>query len=94
MPGHALLGYLQVVDPALTPEAVLLLEISPGVDDKSRLAILITAAPGLKYIWERRIAKKQVCLFSMRAEIEAKISILRKTRHRETSVIMCEMLGL
>ena len=90
--GHALLGYLQVIDPNLSPEAVLRLELDPGKEEKEILAMTSMLSTGLTYIWECRVAKKQVQLFRMRAEIEAKISILRKTRHVGAAEIMCEMM--
>ena len=51
-------------------------------------------ATGLKYIWQARHDKKQVAKFRMRAEIEAIISILRKTRHREAGDHMMEMINI
>ena len=50
-------------------------------------------ATGLKYIWKERQDKKQVATFKMRAKIEAIVSILRKTRHREAGDYMLEMMN-
>ena len=47
---------------------------------------------GLKYIWESRVAKKVVTPFLVRAELEAKISLLRRTRLVNTGTIMQGML--
>ena len=46
-----------------------------------------------KYIWETRSEKKTVSLHKMRAEIEAKVSILRKTRYYLSGDKMLEMIN-
>ena len=92
VPGHALLGYLQTAVPNLTPEGALKLQFETSLNDDQLLASVCLLSSGLSFIWERRILKKQVSIFTMRAEIEAKISILRKTRHSNAAVLMVEML--
>ena len=92
VPGNALLGYLQVTSPGLTQEGALKLELEPSLDFDDILATLCVLSTGLKFIWECQISKKQVPLHSMRAEIEAKISILRKSRHSSAAVVMEGML--
>ena len=44
------------------------------------------------YLWSTRVEKKTVILFKMRADIESKISVLRRTRHREAGELMFEMI--
>jgi hypothetical protein len=46
------------------------------------------------YIWEARAEKKPITLYKMRAEIEAKISILSRTRHGNAAIKMLEMFNL
>ena len=92
VPGNALLGYLQVTTPGLTQEGALKLELESSLDSDGTLAALCVLSTGLKFIWECRISKKQVPLHSMRAEIEAKISILRKSRHSSAGLVIEEML--
>ena len=94
VPGLALLGYLQTTVPDLTPEKALKLDVGTSLEDDQLVATLYTLSTGLKFIWECRTVKKSVSLFSMRAEIEAKISILRKTRHSNAAVLMGEMLQI
>ena len=91
--GHALLGYVQALVPHLSPEAALRLELGSDLCDEEKLALLCVLATGLKYIWDVRKEKKQITLFKMRAEIEAKISLLRKTRYQGSANIMLEMLN-
>ena len=50
-------------------------------------------ACGLKYIWDARVEKKQVRTFQMRAEVEARISILRRTRYCKSGDLMLEMIN-
>ena len=57
------------------------------------LAVVSTLAVGLKYIWEVRMAKKTVVTYKMRAEVEAKISILRRSRFAKAGDIMETMLN-
>ena len=90
--GLALLGYLQVVIPDLSAEAALSLEFGQGLEQHEQLAAVCLLATGLKYLWSTRVEKKSVILFKMRADIESKISVLRRTRHREAGELMFEMI--
>ena len=90
--GHALLGYVQTLVPTLSPEAALRLEVNTGTNDDENLAAVYMLATGLKYIWETRISKKQVSLFRMRSEVEAQITLLRKTRHRNIAETLFGMM--
>ena len=75
--GLGLLGYVQAIVPGLTPEAALRLELDIELEEKEELTIITMLACGLKYIWEARLEKKTVYLFKMRAEVEARVSVLR-----------------
>ena len=90
--GLALLGQVQQLVPALTPEAALRLELGPDLDEDQELALVTLLACGLKYIWETRLERKQVQVFKMRAEAEARVSILRKTRYSASGDIMNDMI--
>ena len=90
--GLTLVGHAQHLVPDLTPEKVLRLEIGPELSQDQELAVVTMLACGMKYIWETRVEKKRVETFRMRAEAEARVSILRKTRHAESGNIIIEML--
>ena len=60
--------------------------------EQTDLATVCLLATGLRYIWEARQDKKQASIFKMRAEIEAMVSILRKTRHSKAGDQMMEMM--
>ena len=92
--GLALLGYVQVLVPDLSPEAALRLELGIQLEEKEELAIMCMLASGMKYIWETRVEKKQVQTYKMRSEVEARVSILRKTRHKEAGNKMLEMMNM
>jgi hypothetical protein len=57
-------------------------------------ATVYVLATGLKNIWQARQDKKQVATFRMRAQIEAIIFILRKTRLREAVDHTKEMINM
>ena len=87
-----LLGWLQFLVPTLSPEAVLCLDLTQELTVTEELAMVCTLATGLKFIWEARVSKKRVETTKMRSEIEAKISILRKSRYANVGEIIETML--
>ena len=91
--GHALLGYVQHCVPGLSPEEALRLELGQNLEDADQLATVCVLATGLMYIWTTRTKKKVITLYKMRAEIEAKITILRKTRYWASGLKMLEMIN-
>ena len=78
--GDLLLSYAQLKVPRLSPQKLLRLDFGPGLDETDQLAILCIISTALKYIWQARADKKVVSQQKMRAEVEAMVSILRKTR--------------
>jgi hypothetical protein len=90
--GLGLLGYAQKTVPNLSPEAAIKLEFSGTLTEKEELATVCLLATGWLYIWEARTNKKRVCLFRMRAEVEAMVTILRKSRHQGVGELMLEMM--
>ena len=91
--GLTLLGHAQTFFPLRTPETALRLEFMGDLSERGELAVVCLLATGLKFIWETRVAKKSVVVFKMRAELEAKVSILRKTRYFEAGDYMLEMIN-
>ena len=92
--GLALLAYLQALVPDLSAEAALRLELGMQLSEREELASMYLLSVGLKYIWEARVERKQVRLYKMRSEVEARVTILRKTRHSEAVTLMLEMMNL
>ena len=72
-------------DTGLTPEAAVRLDFGTILSEEENLTALLILATGLKYMWETRVAKKVVIKYKMRAEIEAKVSLLRKTKYQRVA---------
>ena len=81
--GLATLGWVHHLIPTMTHDMALRLEMLEEVDINSELAAISILATGLKYIWETRIKKKRVLTHEVRAEMEALVSLLRRSRFKE-----------
>ena len=92
--GLALLGCVQQVLPDLSTEAAVLMDFGCILPEEENLAVQCILTTGLKYIWEARLAKKVVTMFRMRAEIEARVSILRKTRFNSSAQLVAELINI
>ena len=92
--GLALLGCIQQILPEISTEAAVLLDFGCILPHEESLAIQCILVTGLKYIWETRLAKKVVTKFRMRAEIEAMVSILRRSRYQSSANIMNELINV
>ena len=90
--GLATLGWAQRVTPYVTADSALRLELRGEPDDSQLLAVTTIIAIGLCYIWEARTIKKKVGRYEVRAELEATISLMRRTRHREAGDIIRDAL--
>ena len=93
IPGLALMGYVQTVLPNLSQDEALRLEFGQELSEADCLATVCILSTGLKYIWEARVEKKAATVYKMRAEIEAKVSILRKTRYSNSGTKSTEMMN-
>ena len=87
-----LLSFAHVTVPGLSHQAMLRLDFGQELDETDQLATLNILATGLMYIWQARSDKKVVVQHKMRAEIEAVISILRKTRFSTSADRMLEII--
>ena len=86
------MSYLQITVPDTSSKSMLKLDFRHKLDDKDSLATLSILSTGFQYIWQARADKKVVNQYRMRAEIEASISILRKTRFAASADKMLEMI--
>ena len=89
---EVLLGYAHITIPGLSPQGLLRLDFGCELEDDDLLATLCIISTGLNYIWQARADKKVVSQFMMRAEIEAIITILRKTRYEASADRMLEII--
>ena len=86
----ALLSSINSILPNTTPRQVLLLEFHP--EESQEFAVVWTIGHFLQLVWTSRVQKKQVRLYTIRAELEARASLLRETRHRENLEKINEMI--
>ena len=91
--GLALLSCVQSYNRDLSKVKSLRLELT--ADDPFLLASISLLSSGLELIWENRKTKKSTALYAMRAELEASISIKRRSslrKLRESAEIMHNMV--
>ena len=89
--GQAVLGCLPV-EPGVQDQHVLKLQL--GLEAADELPVVWFLAVAWSYIWECRRLGKRPELYKVRAELEAKVSLVRETRHSEAakgiiSIINC-----
>jgi hypothetical protein len=80
MAADALLWVVQSYDPACTEEKSLRLELNP--DETFLLPTASILSTGLNFIWENRKSRKATSPFSIRSELEASVSLKRKSSYR------------
>ena len=89
---EAVLRVGRVYDRTLTMEKSLWMEVQS--DETAMLSTVLTLATGLLYNWENRKLRKATTLHMMRAQLEAAVSIKRRSRLkqvREAGQIMQNM---
>ena len=89
--GQILVNVLRDHLPDITMEKILRLEFQGVHADKEFPLVWFTAA-FLLAIWDKRTSSKRFRIYEIRAEIEAKISLLRETRY-ERHVEQLKILG-
>ena len=75
--GAALLRYIKAYDKKMSQERTLQLENE--ADETFLLPTVSILAVGLEYIWEQRKLKKTTSTYSIRAELEAAVSLRRRS---------------
>ena len=79
--GPALLASVQqLCCPGLTPQASLFL--NTPIAEQYELPVVTLLATGFKFIWDGRVEKKPVSPLHLRAELVARLAILRTSRFR------------
>ena len=69
-----------------------LLQLNFGVEEDKELGIVWWLAAGLMAIWNLRTARKRVEQYLIRAQLEAKINLLRETRFADAVEILDTLL--
>ena len=86
----ALINSITSLVPQITTRQILLLDFS--LDEMLEFPVVWTVGNFLQIIWGSRIVKKQVRLYSIRADLEARASLLRETRFGEHLEMIKELL--
>ena len=87
-----LLSWVQIAVPGLQSNSLLRLDFDTPLEEVDQLATLCLISTGLNYIWQARAEKKVLTQYKMRAELEAMITILRKTRYNASADKILEMI--
>ena len=90
--GQYLLDVLQPHCPDLVPQQVVLLDLQP--EENLRLPVVFLIASVLSQIWLNRSQKKPCHLVSIRANLEAGVNIMRKSRHKEAATKLSNLLNI
>ena len=88
---HALVQAILPYDSTITPRRLLTLEYDVS-DEDLELPITWVTAETLQQIWNSRTSGKRVRLYTIRAEMESKVAMMRKTRHKESSQLILEII--
>ena len=86
--GMALMQTLRLTIPTLTPAEALRLELNVSAEEELPLVWLLAAT--LLSIWEQRQTSQKVQPYLVRANLEAKVNLLRKTSYLNCSTILSE----
>ena len=87
----ALMNTLSILQPNISKSEVLTLHFD--VDKQTELPVVWLTCNVLHKIWDSRKEKKKCDLVRVRADLEAKVSLLRETRHKESAEIISKMLS-
>ena len=85
-----LLNCLATQSPNITPNQVLTLIFN--AEERNELSLVWFTGQFLHNIWTARTRKKRPQLYIIRADLEAKVSLLRETRFQNDSVLIEEMI--
>ena len=88
--GHRVFRCLQNFVPDLDVESVLRLELN--VEEDLELPLVWLLATVFISIWKLRIDKSRVQLYEVRAQLEAKINLLRETRFRNATTLLDQLV--
>ena len=88
--GKRVMRCLESVVPSIEVEAVLRLEL--GVEEDLELPVIWMISTVFSAIWKLRTDKSRVQLYKIRAQLEAKVNLLRETRFTNSATILDEFV--
>ena len=89
--GNKVLSTVQQYSPNISGPALLRLELTDLPED-AEFPVTYFASSILMFIWEKRMSKARISLYDIRANLEAKCLLLRKTRLQHHLQILEAML--
>ena len=89
--GHRMMSCVRQLAPGVPAESALRLDFD--VQEDSQLPLVWLIATVASEIWKLRIDKSKVKLYEVRAQMEAKINILRETRFSSSAVLLDQFVA-
>ena len=86
----ALFNSISSILPNITSRQILLLDLN--LDATYEFSVVWMIGNFFELVWKNRLEKKQVRLYTIRADLEARASLLRETRHSTDLEIISELL--
>ena len=84
--GHRMISCVREVAPSVTIESALRLDFD--VEEDMELPLVWLIATVSLEIWKLRVDKSRVRLYDIRAQLEAKINLLRETRFSNSAILL------
>ena len=75
------------------PNMSKVLTLNFEMEDQMEFPLVWLTSNFLKKIWDLRKEKKRCDLFRVRADLEAKVSLLRESRFSESAIIISQLLS-
>ena len=88
--GQGLMRCLRSFDANIEVEQVLRLELN--VEEELELPLVWIVASVFLIVWNLRTTKSRVQLYEVRAQLEAKVNLLRETRHSNSATILDQLV--
>ena len=89
--GQRVMRCLRNYVPDIDVEAALRLNFQ--VEEELQLPLVCLMASVLLSVWNLRMKKSRIQLYEIRAQLEAKINLLRETRHSNTATVLDQFVA-
>ena len=88
--GERVMAVIKDYRPNIQPEQLLCLDFQ--LDEEQTLPVIWMMATVLQIIWSLRTNNSRVQLYEVRVQMEAKINLLRETRHSNAARILNQIV--
>ena len=89
--GQLLLRTVQIHSPQVTASALLRLELN--LQESLELPLTTFISTVLLTVWEKRLSRSRITVFDIRTTLEARCTILRKTRFRSQASLLSDIIN-